>query len=1737
MLADNVLENVPNHRLLLLDHFLGLLDRSAVPLRLELVIDERFEELESHFLRQAALIQLELGTDHDDRAAGVVDALAEQVLTETPLLALEGVAQGLQRAVVGAAQDAAAAPVIEERVHGFLQHALFVADDDVRRVKLHELLQAVVAVDDAAVEVVQIGRGEAAAIERHKRAQLGRKHWDDVENHPFGFIAAFAESLKHLQALGVLDALLERGIALHLLAELIGKLVHLDPAEELLDGFRPHLGHELPGVFLHELTVFLFLKDLALAENRDVVRINDDKRLEIEDALEIPHGNIEQVADTAGQALEEPDVRTGRGQLDVAKALAAHLAQRDFHAAFIADDAAVLHPLVFAAEAFPVGDRTKDFGAEQAVAFRLEGPVVNGFRLGDFAVRPRTNFFRTRQADPDGIKIRDQAGAIIGAAAIQGCFLPPRLSPETRADARSARLRTFFLPVLPFRRALPGLKPGTAIQKSCRAGAQGSRPIGASIRRLFRLRLLPLHQLDVEAERLQLADEHVERLGHARLDARLALDDGLVNLGAAIDIIGFGREQFLQDVRCAVGFERPDFHFAEALPTELRFAAEGLLGDERVRSDGASVNLVVHQVRELEHVDVPDRDGLIELVAGHAVEEIDLAGMRQTRHLKQVANLGFAGAIENRRGEWNALTEALGVLEQLIVAELAEGLPDRGLGEDFAEPAAERFGARFLAENAAETIAELFGGPAEVCLENLADIHARRHAEGIEHDLDRGAIGHVGHVFLRNNARDHALVSVAAGHFVADGKLALHGDIDLNQLDDPRRKFVALLQLFLALLCDLAQDVDLARGHLLDLFDLFDQERILFVELEALEVARRDFLDELAGQFGALVEEAFVGLLVVQVGLQNLAAEQVRKALQALIRENADFVGKVFFELEDLVGFNGFVPLVFFSALAGEDFHVNDGAFDARRAVKGGIANVAGFFAENGTKQFFFRRERGFALGRNLADQNVAGLHDRADTDDAAFVQVAEERLANIGNVARDLFGAQLGVARLDFILLDMNRGVVIVFDELFADENGVLEVVAAPRQEGDQDVAAKPELAAVGARTIGKHLAFFHAVAHANKGLLVNASVLIRTLEFDERVDIGADFAAQHAGVVGLDAHDDAFGVHLVNDAIALAKDDGAGIARGDALHAGADERSFSPDERHGLALHVGTHERAIRVVVLEERNQAGGHGDELFRGDVNVVHFVAAFQDEVAGLPAVDEFRSNAQLVVERDVGLRHDVLVLFPSREIETIGLVDNLAALQLFVKLLDFVLFHDIAGFEFAVAGVHDLHIVDDAAALHLAIRRLDEAVVVDAGEAAQGADEADVRTFRRFDGADAAVVRRVNVADLESRAFARKAAGTEGGETPLMRDLAERIGLIHELAELRGAEKFADRRHDRLGVHQIVRHSRGHFLVDAHLFLDGPLHADQADAELVLEQFADRADAAVAEVVDVVDDADVLAQLEQILDGRDEVRRIERSIIERRVQPHLDIELEAADAAEIVLPRIEEHPAEEVRGGFERRRIAGAQFAVDFDQRFFRGANRVLIERARKHHADVVPLREEDVDFGDSSFGKGLPEFRGQGLVRFEQHFAGLPVHHVGHAVGAFEVGKSRAHLGDARLQKFLEQRFRDALVRADDDFFRFRIADFVRELAVHETRRNVPEEVLVAQRDAFDLVECAQNVFIGLHAQGPEKDRAEEFALAVDAHVENVLGVVFELDPGAAIRNDLAEEIGAVVGGLEENAG
>ena len=245
-----------------------------------------------------------------------------------------------------------------------------------------------------------------------------------------------------------------------------------------------------------------------------------------------------------------------------------------------------------------------------------------------------------------------------------------------------------------------------------------------------------------------------------------------------------------------------------------------------------------------------------------------------------------------------------------------------------------------------------------------------------------------------------------------------------------------------------------------------------------------------------------------------------------------------------------------------------------------------------------------------------------------------------------------------------------------------------------------------------------------------------------------------------------------------------------------------------------------------------------------------------------------------------------------------------------------------------AEYHDTSSVIFASA-DAAVRRLDEAVLVDAREGGQRRDEADVRTFRRLDRADAAVVRRVNVAHLEARALAREAAGSERAEAALVRHFAERVRLVHELRELRAAEVLLDDRADGLRVDEIVRHQRVDFLRHAHALFDRALHANETDAILILHQLADRADAAVAEVVDVVDRAAAVLQLDEVTNGLEDVLRRQHRGIERRalilgeVAVELVVELQPTDLRQVVALGVEEEVVEQRLRRLERGRIARA----------------------------------------------------------------------------------------------------------------------------------------------------------------------------------------------------------------------
>ena len=114
VLLDHLVEHVPDLGAATLDHALGRLDVRRDLEVDEALHDERLEQLERHQLGKTALVELERRADDDDGSTGVVDSLAEEVLAEASLLALQHVREALQWTVARSGDGTTATTVVEE---------------------------------------------------------------------------------------------------------------------------------------------------------------------------------------------------------------------------------------------------------------------------------------------------------------------------------------------------------------------------------------------------------------------------------------------------------------------------------------------------------------------------------------------------------------------------------------------------------------------------------------------------------------------------------------------------------------------------------------------------------------------------------------------------------------------------------------------------------------------------------------------------------------------------------------------------------------------------------------------------------------------------------------------------------------------------------------------------------------------------------------------------------------------------------------------------------------------------------------------------------------------------------------------------------------------------------------------------------------------------------------------------------------------------------------------------------------------------------------------------------------------------------------------------------------------------------------------------------------------------------------------------------------------------------------
>ncbi len=413
---DDVLQDAPDHRILAVDDLFGGFHRLHDATLDQLTDHERLVEFRRHIFGDTHLVHLQLRTDDDHRTRRIVDTLTQQILTETSLFTFQRVGEGFQSPVAFVLHRVALARVIEERIDSLLQHTFLVTQNDLGSLDLDEAFQAVVANDDAAIEVVQVRRGKTSAIQGHQRTQFGWDHGQCLQHHPFGFVLTLrrTEHFDHVEAFQRLAFTLLRSLDTCFVTQCVRHFIQLHLLQQRVYRFGTHLGDELIRIVIRQLLVLLGeggqnIEILLFGEGLQALHaglfgstgIDHHIAFVIDDRLQFFGRDTQQVTDLGRQRAEVPDVHHRHDEGDVSHSFATHLFLRHLDTATVAHDPLVTDPLVLSAVALIILHGTENAFAKQSVAFGFIGTVVDRFGFEHLAAGLCQNLLGRRQSNRD----------------------------------------------------------------------------------------------------------------------------------------------------------------------------------------------------------------------------------------------------------------------------------------------------------------------------------------------------------------------------------------------------------------------------------------------------------------------------------------------------------------------------------------------------------------------------------------------------------------------------------------------------------------------------------------------------------------------------------------------------------------------------------------------------------------------------------------------------------------------------------------------------------------------------------------------------------------------------------------------------------------------------------------------------------------------------------------------------------------------------------------------------------------------------------------------------------------------------------------------------------------------------------------------------------------------------------------------------------------------------------------
>ena len=205
-----------------------------------------------------------------------------------------------------------------------------------------------------------------------------------------------------------------------------------------------------------------------------------------------------------------------------------------------------------------------------------------------------------------------------------------------------------------------------------------------------------------------------------------------------------------------------------------------------------------------------------------------------------------------------------------------------------------------------------------------------------------------------------------------------------------------------------------------------------------------------------------------------------------------------------------------------------------------------------------------------------------------------------------------------------MDRGIGVVLDELFANNDGVFKVIAIEGHETDQHVTSQGKFSQVGGSAVSQHLVFFNPVTRSHNGFLVLAGSFVESGKLLERIQITADL--------------DLGGITISDFSSPFGSNDHARVFGHGGFHAGCYDGRFDHEQGNCLPLHIGTHQCPVGIIVFQERDQSGRDSHHLTGCHIDVLYLFRCDQFKVRAI-ACNQVRSlDGVTVVDLGIGWCH-------------------------------------------------------------------------------------------------------------------------------------------------------------------------------------------------------------------------------------------------------------------------------------------------------------------------------------------------------------------------------------------------------------------------------------------------------------------------------------------------------------------